>query len=149
MVAAVEEVRVELKEAIHRRHSIRKYKPDRPNLDIVADILNLARRAPTAGGLRAYEVTVTEQRLTPYDAPLHLVVCALPERSAQRYGDRGRDLYAVQDATLHAAYIQLLAVDAGLDTCWVGAFREGKVKKALTLPVDRRPVVILAMGYAA
>ena len=140
---------MELKEAIERRKSIRQYRPDPVPEDVLDGILERARRAPSAGGLRAYRAVVTRARLTRYEAPASVVVCALPERSGERYGDRGRGLYAVQDATIYAAYVQLLATDAGLDTCWVGAFHEYRVKQALGLGEDERPVAVLTVGYAA
>ena len=138
---------MELREAIQRRKSIRQYRPDPVPDDVLLDILKLAERAPSAGGLRPYHVVITGKKLTPYKAPVSVVVCALPERSAKRYGDRGRHLYAIQDATIYAAYIQLLAVDAGLDTVWVGAFRESQIRKALELDDDIKPVAIIVMGY--
>ena len=140
---------METRDAIAGRKSVRRYKSDPVPEDVLADILELARQAPSAGGLRSYEVVTSTARLTPYPAPLSVVVCALPERSGSRYGDRGRVLYAVQDATIYAAYVQLLAADAGLDTCWVGAFREYRVKQQLGLGEDVRPVVILTVGYGA
>jgi nitroreductase len=56
---------------------------------------------------------------------------APPERSASQYGDRGRTLYALQDATIAAAYAQLAIVAAGLGSTWVGAFDEAKVREVL------------------
>lgn len=135
-----------LKESIRKRRSVRKYQ-DKPVPDnIVKEIIELARRAPSAGGLRGYKVFVTNQKMTnQIDAPLYLVVCADPEKYAKGYGDRGRNLYSVQDATIFGAYIQLLAVDYGLATVWVGAFVEGRVRRALK--TELRPIVILCLGY--
>ena len=138
---------MELREVIERRRSVRQYKPDPVPPELVEQIIQLARKAPSAGALRSYEIIVTDQQLTPYEAPVSLVVCALPEKSAERYGSRGRTLYAIQDATIVGAYIQLIAVDLGLSTVWVGAFREGRVKKALGLEDGLRPVAIIPLGY--
>ena len=46
-----------------------------------------------------------EQLLTSRleQAPLALVFCAHPARSAQKYGQRGTTLYCVQDATIACA----------------------------------------------
>jgi len=117
--------------------------------ELVAEILAFAIKAPSAGAIRPYKVIVTERQLTRYQAPLNLVVCAYPERSAAKYGERGRSLYAIQDATLVGAYIQLLAVDAGLSTVWVGAFNEERIKKKMRLDEDCRPIAILPLGYKA
>jgi len=36
-----------------------------------------------------------------------------------------------------------------LATCWVGAFRENEVAKAVKAPRNLRPVAIVAVGYPA
>jgi len=137
---------VELKEVIKKRHSVRKYQDKSIPEDTIKEIIKLAKKAPSAGGLRGYEVIVTDKKMVAQvDAPLYLVICTDPERYAKRYGDRGKDLYSVQDATILGAYIQLLAVDYGLDTVWVGAFNNGKIKKLLN--TDLLPVVIMPIGY--
>jgi len=139
---------MQLKEVIEKRRSVRKYKPDLVPMELVSELIQLATQAPSAGGLRPYMVMVTEEQLTSYKAPIHLVICAMPEVSAKRYGHRGRNLYAIQDATIMGAYIQLLAVDAGLSTVWVGAFREGRIRKQLQLEDGLRPIAIMPLGYS-
>jgi nitroreductase len=136
-----------LVEVLKYRRSVRHFKSDSVPEESIKFILEVARTSPSAGGLHSYEVIVTQEKVGPYDAPIYIVVCAMPERAAARYGDRGRNLYAIQDATIFASYIQLLAVDMGLATVWVGAFREDKVKKMLNIADDWQPVVILPMGY--
>jgi nitroreductase len=125
-------------------------------------IVEAADLAPSAGNLQAYEIyAVTEpsarMRLASAlpemeffnDAPVSLVFCASPERSAPRYGDRGRNLYAVQDATIAATFAMLAVEDAGLGCVWVGAFDERTVADALDIPHSHIPVAILPIGYSA
>jgi nitroreductase len=61
---------------------------------------------------------------------------------------RGRELYCIQDASAAVEYILLLAVDIGLDACWVGAFDEKKVSIILHLPSYIRPIAIIPIGYS-
>jgi len=75
------------------------------------------------------------------------VFCTDPERSAEKYGDRGRELYSVQDATIAGTFAMLAAVDLGLSTVWVGDFDEESVRKVVGAP--GRPVVMFSLGYAA
>jgi nitroreductase len=79
-------------------------------------------------------------------APVVIVVCADPERSAARYGSRGRDLYCLQDTAAATEHILLAATALGLGTCWVGAFDEAVAARALALPADLRPVAIVPVG---
>lgn len=139
---------MELREAIEKRCSVRKYKPDPIPYDIIYEILEFARQAPSAGGLRGYRVNPTNLPITRYNSPATLVISAEVETYGQRYGERGRELYSVQDATIIGAYIQLLAVEAGLSTVWVGAFRETKVKRQLGLDKELRPIALMPIGYA-
>jgi len=75
------------------------------------------------------------------------VFVALPKTSSQKYGDRGRELYAVQDATIAASFAWLQAVDLGLSGGWVGGFAEDKVRKILDLDENQKPIAIIPIGY--
>jgi nitroreductase len=136
-------------DVIRKRRSIRAYHKTRVPTRLLDEIIRMAQFAPSAGGLKSYKVFVTNERLIDIEAPTYIVVCAHPERSAKKYGERGRSLYAIQDATIVASYIQLLAVNAGLATVWVGAFKEGRVAKKLNLDPEYRPIVVLPIGFAA
>jgi nitroreductase len=140
---------VELSEAIEKRRSVRQFKPDPVPGELLDRIIKTALKGPSAGAVRGYGLLATSVPLTPYNSPACLVAYAMPDDYAKRYGDRGRDLYAVQDATIAAAYAQLAAVDLGLATVWVGAFRERVVQRAVGLHEEHRPVAVLAVGYEA
>jgi nitroreductase len=129
--------------------------------DKLKSIFEAANLAPSAGNLQAYQVyTVKEEAkrkaLTKaaYDqkfitqAPICLVFCADPERSAERYGKRGSELYCVQDATIAGAFAMLAAADLGLATVWIGDFDEDKVREVIGAQ-SARPVAMFAVGYAA
>jgi nitroreductase len=80
------------------------------------------------------------------DAPVVLVFSACPHASSSRYGNRGRELYAIQDATIATTFAHLTAVAEGLGSCWVGAFDPDAVTRALDLPKNQVPVSILPIG---
>ncbi len=148
-------------ELVQERRSVRVFEKTPVPADALRRILDACNQAPSAGDLQAYEIYLVEQpgvkealAAAAFDqefiatAPAALVFCAAPDR-ARRYQERGRTLYAIQDATIAAAYAQLAAVNAGLATCWVGAFDEVRVRGALGLPADQKPVAILPLGKAA
>lgn len=147
-------------EVIEARRSVRRFRPAPVPAEDLERILDACDRAPSAGNLQAYEIHQVESEElrealfhAAYDqawireAPVVLVFSAHPERS-KRYGDRGATLYAIQDATVAAAYAQLAAVARGLASCWIGAFDEDDVSKALELPRGLRPIVLLPIGLA-
>jgi nitroreductase len=141
-------------DVVKTRYSIRQFlDKDVPDI-LIEKVLELSKLAPSAGNLQAYKVVIvkdeeTKKRLHPIGAPVFLIICALPEVSAARYGDRGRNLYSIQDATIFASYIQLAAVDLGLATVWIGAFRENGVREILKLGTDLRPLAMILLGYPA
>ncbi len=149
-------------ETVRHRHSIRQYQSDMPvEPEKLHAILETACSAPSAGDLQAYRIIVVrnqEKRKTlsqdagqPFiaEAPVCLVFCADPERSGAEYGDRGRSLYAVQDATIATAYTQLAIVAAGLGSTWVGFFDEEKVRHTLGIQTSLSPIAMLSIGYPA
>lgn len=137
---------MELDEVILKRRSVRKFQPIGLPDEMLEDVIKMAGKGPSAGGIRGFRAIITREKLA-YDAPAYIVICVDQELYASRYGDRGRDLYAIQDAAIFGAYLTLLLVDRGLSSVWVGAFRENKVKRILGTAL--RPVAILAVGYEA
>jgi len=148
-------------ETIHARQSVRAYQAKPVEPEKLEAVLKALNQAPSAGNLQAYQVyLVKDARLkrglakAAFDqafvaqAPVALVFCAVAAR-AGRYGRRGAELYCVQDATTAVAYAQLAATAVGLATCWVGAFDDHAVVRAVNLPQGERPVAILPLGYAA
>jgi nitroreductase len=152
---------MELAELIRARRSVRAFE-SRPieahKLDCILEAANLA---PSAGNLQAYEiykVTSPHPRASLAraadqsfiaQAPVILVFFANTGRSARKYGSRGRELYALQDATIAATHAMLTAADQGLGTVWIGAFDPMRVTEAVGTPPDWVPVAILPIGYAA
>jgi len=82
-------------------------------------------------------------------APVVIVVCADPKRTTPRYGDRGLNLYCIQDTAAAVENILLTAAYNGLGTCWIGAFDEAAAAEAVGLPEDVRPVAMIPVGYPA
>ncbi len=138
---------MDFKKVIEKRYSTRQFQATSVPENIIRKIIDLAKLAPSAGNLQSYRVVITKEKVTNIEAPLYLVICADPERSAARYGDRGRNLYAVQDATIFGSYLQLAIVDAGLASVWVGAFKENRVRHLLNIPENLKPIAVICLGY--
>lgn len=152
---------MELRETIDQRTSIRKFLRRPVPQDLIADLLQTAHLAPSAGNLQAREFlavwdqtqkdalsTAALDQTFLADAPVVIVACADASRITP-YGPRGVELYMTQDVAAAVAYLQLLATDAGLATCWVGAFKERSVAEICGLPAHLRPQALVPIGYAA
>ena len=63
----------------------------------------------------------------PYvNAPLVLVYCKNPSRVKLKFPQKTLTKFAIQDATLAAAYSQLAATALSLSTIWIGMIDEKK-----------------------
>jgi nitroreductase len=82
-------------------------------------------------------------------ASVVFVVCANENRSSRGYGKRGKNLYSIQDTAASTQNILLTAYELGLATCWIGAFNEKDVAKAVNAPKNLKPVAIIPVGYPA
>ena len=147
-------------DAFSERHSIRAFTDQTVTDDALRKIFEAVNRAPSAGNLQAfdiYQVTKTEHKQAimraSYDqeflvqAPVVLVFCAVPARSAVRYTERGETLYCIQDATIACTFAMLAATALGLGSVWVGAFDEDAVHKIIGAEPGHRPVAMLPIGY--
>jgi len=151
---------MEFNEVIKNRFCCRDFQEKKIEPEKIQAILEAASSAPSAGNLQAYHVfAVSDEKkkkelvraalgqMFIAEAPLVLVFCANPEKSSAKYGERGKNLYSIQDATIAAVFAWLKAVDLGLSACWVGAFDEEEVKEILGAEEILKPVVIMTMGY--
>lgn len=147
-------------EVLKKRRSIRRFKPDAVSETAIDAILAAVMSGPSAGHLQAFRVVVVRDaslrarlqaaalgQTSVGEAPVVLVFCADGPASAVKYGERGEDLYAVQDATIACTLAWLKAVDLGLSGVWIGAFSESLVSRILDLPRGLRPVALLPIGY--
>ena len=149
-------------EAIKERRSTRAYTAKEVSEEDVERLIEAARWAPSAGNIQPWAFVVVKEVETKLklsyaalnqtyiqEAPVVIVVCADLIRSSSGYGSRGVHLYSLQDTAAATENILLAAQELGLATCWVGAFREDEVAKAVKAPRNLRPVAMVAVGYPA
>ncbi|MCL5256236.1 MAG: nitroreductase family protein [Chloroflexi bacterium] len=149
-------------DVIRNRLSVRHYTSEEVTDQQVSTLLNSAILAPSGGNRQPWFFYVvrdlaTRKKLVDAaggqdflaEAPVVIVVCADPKRSAERYAQRGATLYCIQDTAAAVQNILLQAASMGLGTCWVGAFDEEAVSAILEIPVHLRPVAMIPVGHAA
>jgi len=150
-------------EVVNKRMSIRafdKEKNKKISDEVILELLELAIKAPSAGNLQSWEFIIVKDQETKNRlarAALnqrfvaegsHLIVaCANQELSATVYGNRGWDLYSIQDVTAAIMILLLGVTNIGLGACWVGAFREPEVREILGIPQGVKPVALIPIGY--
>ncbi|MEK6582524.1 MAG: nitroreductase family protein [Nitrospirota bacterium] len=147
--------------AVKGRRSIRKFlKKDIPE-DVLDKLVDALIWAPSAGNLQSRKFFFVRDEKTKgrlasaalnqgfvSDAPV-VIVCCADIAKASGYGQRGIELYAIQDVAASVMAMMLVAYEEGLGTCWVGAFKDEEVSKVLNLGNSLRPVAIVPVGYPA
>ncbi len=148
-------------DCIRQSHSIRNFKSEQIPDATLTRILEAGNMAPSAGNLQPWyfyvvqDVSVKEKiAAAAFDqeqineAPTVIVIAADPARSNELYGERGAQLYCIQDTAAAAQNILLAAEGLGVAACWVGAFNETKVEEAIKAPPRLRAVAIICLGYS-
>ncbi|MCZ7400525.1 MAG: nitroreductase family protein [Candidatus Methanoperedens sp.] len=129
-------------ETIKGRRSVRRFKAQPVGKEMIEELLDAARMAPSAGNLQARDFIVISNKITKQklkeaalgqafieQAPLVIVAVANIERSSRVYKTRG-ELYAIQDATASVENILL------------------SVSELLSIPHKTKPIAIIPVGYA-
>lgn len=151
---------MELFEAIKSRRSIRKFKEDIPDDESIERIIEAGIWAPSAGDLQSWNAVIVKDEQTKVrialaayvqefiaKAPVVIVMCANRANAGARYGERGRELYCIQDAACATQNMMLAAYALGLGAAWVGAFKDEDIVNLLNLPDYLRPVALIPLGY--
>ncbi len=151
---------MDIPEAILKRRSVRAFAPKGLTEEEINTLIQAGIRAPSAGNMQPWafvavrdggvkEQLVEASRGQAFiaTAAVVIVVCAEASRTQPRYGDRGVDLYCLQDTAAAVENIMLTAAHNGLGSCWIGAFDEDMASQALGLPLGVRPVAMIPVGY--
>ena len=147
-------------ELAKKRYSVRKFKDTPIEQEKIDAILEAARIAPTAKNLQCQRIYVIKSAeaiakinaLTRciYGAPLvFLVAYDTGEQWTTPFEEDGDVHSGEVDATIVGTHMVLEAEDVGLGTCYVMWFPVEKTKKALGLPDNIKPVMLIPTGYRA
>lgn len=144
-------------DAIRTRRSIRSYDQKPVEKEKLLKVLEAARLAPSAANYQpcsfvvVTDIKVKESLRSAYgrewfiSAPVIIVGCV---DTSKGWAKEGEEYWRVDIAIAMQSLI-LAAWDQGLGTCWVGAFNEQEVKRALGIPKDVRVIAMTPLGYPA
>lgn len=154
----MKEGKMDVMEAIRTRRSVRAYKRDPIPQDVLGEVLEAFRLAPSANNEQPWKLIVVSERDLRQkiasacwnqtfiaEAPCVLVACGLPNRS--RIGGYTSSLLV--DVAIALDHLTLSARSFGLGTCWIGAFEQDTIKKLLDIPAEVRVVAVMPLGYPA
>lgn len=155
-------------DAIYNRASVRSFKKQEVERDIIEKLLTAGTLAPSSGNMQPWEFIVvtakerkkelvhctyfgyfskgTNHQYWIADAGAIIVVCTNIKRTKARYGEPGADWSPI-DAAAATENILLAATALGLAGCWVGGFNKSKLKKLLKIPSYVKPIGMIPIGY--
>jgi nitroreductase len=147
---------MELKEAIQKRSSIRAYEEKPVPVEILVQVLEAARLAPSGRNSQSWKFIIVRDnerrqalgRATGGQPHVHTapVIIAAVATDPEDIMPCGILAYPVNLA-IAIDHMTLAAVDLGLGTCWIGAFSQEEVKKILEVPEKYKIVSLLTLGY--
>ncbi|MBU2539939.1 nitroreductase family protein [Patescibacteria group bacterium] len=147
---------MDIYEAIKKRRSVRLYKEKKIENAVLNRILEAARLAPSANNVQGYKLIIVKdsqkrQQLAKAglyqsfisQAPIIIVGVAVNPELDQTSEN---PFYAI-DLAIAFDHLTLVAASEGLGTCWIGAFKQDKVKKILEIPEKCKVIVLMPIGF--
>ena len=143
-----------LLDLILSRRSIRRYENKDIPEEVLQQILETGRQAPSAANRQPIRFVIVNDRDTLKNlcdnlitrfvkyAPVAIVGCA--DIKSLLTGN-----WAVVDATIAMQNMVIAAWTLGIGSCWIGACNEKKVKELLKIPDEWKVVALLTFGYPA
>jgi len=143
-----------LLDLILSRRSIRRYENKDIPEEVLQQILETGRQAPSAANRQPIRFVIVKDhdilrnlcdnlinRFVKY-APVAIVGCA--DIKSLLTGK-----WAVVDTTIAMQNMVIAAWTLGIGSCWIGACNEEKVKELLKIPEEWKVVALVTLGYPA
>lgn len=149
---------MDIDKVIKSRKSIREFNTKSPDWRDIVEAIDAARFAPMAGNNYTLKFIIIHnqekieklakaaQQDFIQDTQYVVVVCSVPERTINNYGERGK-IYVRQQAGAAIQNFWLKLTSLGLSSCWVGAFSEPMIKRELHIPENVQVEALFPIGY--
>lgn len=155
-----------VKEAIEKRRSVRKYKSKKVSSKIINELINAARIAPSAKNAQPwkFKFIVNNKKVKeklknlvqqPFvcEAPLVIICCSdpreYPNQKENKYYHKNPEKWALVDLSIACQNLVLRATELGLGTCYVGLIDEKGMRDLFKIPKDYLLPYIITLGYPA
>jgi nitroreductase len=147
-------------EAIKNRRSVRSFSDKAIPQNVLEKMKLALRYAPSACNFQPWRfVIVTDEKIKKAlahaandqtwmaQAPVIVVACGFADQAYKKMGGYGSSVEI--DLAIAVDHLTLAAVEEGLGTCWIGAFKEEEVKSVLSIPKTVKVVAMMPLGYPA
>lgn len=147
-------------ELILSRRSIRQFKSEPISLDILRQLVNAARLAPSAANLQPLEFVVAdEEEIRKKIFPcLRWAAYIVPEGNPKPGHEPMAYIIVLVNTTIRDKVFEydvgaamenmiLAAWERGIGTCWLLSVEREEIREILRIPIDFRIDSVLALGY--
>ncbi len=139
------------------RYSCKKYSDRQVPDDILKQILEAGRLAPTAKNLqeqhiyvcRSEEALAMIDKVTPCRYGARTVLAVAYDKDNVYTSPDGTFKSGVEDASIVATYMMLAAAALKVDSCWVNRFFPRELHSLMNLPENEEFLLLMDLGYAA
>lgn len=140
-------------EIVLSRRSIRRYDKKEIPRETLEKILEAGRQAPSAMNRQPWHfIVITDYEIKKElskglfnrfvkNSPVTIVGCA-----STSFFDRK---WSIIDTTIALENMVIAAWALGVGSCWIGDFKEEKVKRLLNVPDNWKIVALITFGYPA
>lgn len=150
---------------MHWRRSVRSFEDTPLGDEVILDVLEAARWAPSSNNTQPWHFVVVKnhesisriaeavpagpKRINAWitKAPLVIAVCGKPGIFVHRLGRIIDKDYHRIDVAISVAHLVLEATAKGVGTCIVGWFHRKKVGRLLKVPSGTEVVLLVVLGY--
>ncbi|MFH1522759.1 MAG: nitroreductase family protein [Patescibacteria group bacterium] len=151
-----------VKEVIKIRRSIRKFKNIEITDDIIGEIIEAGRLAPSGCNAQPSRYLIIKDKESKeklkennifaqdfvYQAPVIIICCTdLSVYKKSTDFDDTNKVRAIRDLSIASSYLDLRAVELGLGTCYIGDIDKVRVKEVLEISKDYIVLFALIFGY--
>jgi len=151
---------MDVKEAIEKRKSIRRFKEKKVPDKIIKEVIDAARRAPSGHNLQPWHFLVVKSKENMlkfkeqnvfkqkeiYEVPIVIVCCTEESYSPHSIKKHEKEMSLI-NLSLASAFLVLRATELGLGTCFIAWADKEKLKKILGIPKDTIIPFVIVMGY--
>ena len=135
------------------RRSVRRYRQEPIPVDVLREIADAARYAPSGGNSQPWElVAVNDPEKVDQ---VYETLAWLPSVGAPPEGKRPVAYFvvisekesSVADCASLVSHLLLAAHERGIGSCWFGSIRRAELADDLNIPEDYRVAFVVSLGY--
>jgi nitroreductase len=152
---------MDVKKAIAKRKSIRRFKEKEVPNKIIKEVIDAARRAPSGHNLQPWHFVIVKNKKNllkfkdhrvfnqeeMYKAPVVIVCCTEKEPYSSHSIKKHEEEMSYINLSIASAFLVLRATELGLGTCFVAWLDKEKIKRILGMPEDIIIPYVIVMGY--